>query len=431
MEERWWNRSESRLGGSGFSNFNDNAEYTFGVTEGPNCIYGIQAMDYGDHRRIGTCVTQVKRDGKTWDYSYEQLPAGYKTTIVNPDSTTREVVTWQADTLSGVYSSKDELGRITSYEYGSDWRVSKQTLPDGQYTTYGYDSRGNLTEVKDFVYGSTTPWRTQLASYPASCTSANFRTCNKPDWVQDANGARTYYVYDPAHGGVTIKTGPADTNGVRPQTRYTYTAKYAQVKNGSGTLVNIGTLYSDMAAPIYKLTKMSTCTYSTVVDPAVDPTMLATCINPTTSVADAAYEQVKEMAYDHPNLLLTSETVRNGTSTVSATTSYAYDSIGNVTSVDGPRTDVDDTAYTTYDVLRRKEYEIGPDPDGSGTLPRQIVKHYYDSYGNETRTEMGTGAASFNSTTGVATVSGFTWSMAKKMTYGDLGMLLKTEVVVP
>jgi hypothetical protein len=44
---------------------------------------------------------------------------------------------------------------------------------------------------------------------------------------------------------------------------------------------------------------------------------------------------------------------------------------------------------------------------------------------------MGTGAASFNSTTGVATVSGFTWSMAKKMTYGDLGMLLKTEVVVP
>jgi hypothetical protein len=38
-------------------------------------------------------------------------------------------------------------------------------------------------------------------------------------------------------------------------------------------------------------------------------------------------------------------------------------------------------------------FEIGVDPDGTGPLPRQIVRHVYDVDGREERTESGTGNA--------------------------------------
>lgn len=49
--------------------------------------------------------------------------------------------------------------------------------------------------------------------------------------------------------------------------------------------------------------------------------------------------------YETNNLLKTSETVAAGNGSLSATTSYTYDDNGNVTSIDGPRTDVDDRSY--------------------------------------------------------------------------------------
>ncbi|WP_204278149.1 hypothetical protein, partial [Escherichia coli] len=52
---------------------------------------------------------------------------------------------------------------------------------------------------------------------------------------------------------------------------------------------------------------------------------------------------------------------------------------------------MDETSYVTYDRLRRKVFEISPDPDGAGPLPRTMVRHVYDADGNEIRTEYGSG----------------------------------------
>ena len=58
------------------------------------------------------------------------------------------------------------------------------------------------------------------ANYDATCAIPV--KCNKPNWVKDALGNETDYAYDPTHGGVLTVTLPADLNGIRPQTRYTY-----------------------------------------------------------------------------------------------------------------------------------------------------------------------------------------------------------------
>ncbi|ESQ76551.1 hypothetical protein AEYBE204_19360 [Asticcacaulis sp. YBE204] len=306
------------------------------------------------------------------------------------------------DTLGGtrILSDTDAYGRKTEYEYADTVHLSKVKLPEGNYVEYEYD-RNRLTKVKSFPKGGGTPQVVE-AGYPSTCTAATAKVCNKPLWMKDAKGNQTDYTYDAQHGGVLTETGPADANGVRPQVRYTYELRQAQGLNSSNQMVNT-------EAPVWRLIRTSSCTTASWNNPAG-------CVG-------TVNEQIKEYAYNHPNLLVTSETVRAGDNSLSVTTSYTYDLVGNVTSVDGPRTDVDDRSYATYDAFRRKIFEIGVDPDGGGALKRQVIKHYYDTDGFEYRSEVGTG----NATDG----SDFVWSSAKKMTYDATGLLLKTEVVVP
>lgn len=277
--------------------------------------------------------------------------------------------------------------------------VAEAKSPEGSKTLYEYDARKNTTK-KTFV--SKDGSSTIVINWGYSSTCSNLIVCNQPNYVIDANGNRTDYEYDPVHGGVLTETGAADANGVHPQVRYGYTPMYAKVKDAGGNLVNA-------EGPIYKLTSTSTCRSASVSNPA--------------SCVGTANEQVTLYAYDSPNLLLTSTTVKAGDNSVSATISYGYDSYGNQIWVDGPRTDVDDKVYTTYDILRRPIFEIGVDPDGAGPLKRVMVRHNYDVDGNEALTETGTGYA----TNG----SDFIVSSFKRMTYDDSDRLIKTEVGRP
>jgi YD repeat-containing protein len=91
---------------------------------------------------------------------------------------------------------------------------------------------------------------TLSANYDSACTIPV--KCNKPNWVKDGLLNETDYKYDPTHGGVLTATLPADSNGIRPQTRYTYTQRLAWVLNASGA-------YVQSAAPIWVLATESNC----------------------------------------------------------------------------------------------------------------------------------------------------------------------------
>ncbi|NMG66546.1 hypothetical protein GPA19_16490, partial [Azoarcus indigens] len=62
-----------------------------------------------------------------------------------------------------------------------------------------------------------------------------------------------------------------------------------------------------------------------------------------------------------------------GSGKLNLTTSFTYDAVGNLTQVDGPRTDVTDTTTSTFDAERRvtqttdalgKQTRFGYDADG-------------------------------------------------------------------
>ncbi len=99
----------------------------------------------------------------------------------------------------------------------------------GLYTEYEYDSRLNITAIKENdvgYFGSPNHEVTlSAASYPSACNTANRKYCNKATWVRDANGHQTDYTYHAASGMVASVTQPADKRGVRPQRRYYYVQK--------------------------------------------------------------------------------------------------------------------------------------------------------------------------------------------------------------
>lgn len=310
--------------------------------------------------------------------NYNYVPERYQGTVSNPNGSTESFVV-QYGLLQ---SQTDGLGRTTNYTYSGQngvfygivgyarlARLSGISKPDGSSVTYNY-THGAVSSSSSLPAGGGNPLTTTVGLV-SSCTVQNYRVCNKPTYIQDPKGNQTDFTYDPAHGGILTETLPPDDNGVRPQKRYSYSQLYPKTLNASGQLVN--------GPPVWRLTRVSECISALPSNPA--------------SCVGTASEKVTEYSYNNNNLFLTSIKESLGGGSQSRTTNYTYDYAGNQTSEDGPRTDVDDTGYTTYDRLRRKVFEISADPDGVGPLPRIITHHVYDADGNEIRTEYGTGSS--------------------------------------
>jgi len=277
-----------------------------------------------------------------------------------------QLVDYVQDPLGNTTNYTFTGGQINYYQGGFIYgtanytRLSSLSLPEGNSQTWGYDSRGNINQVTNTPKsGSGLSATVIYANYDSTCS--NPVKCNKPNWTEDAKGNYTYYSYDPTHGGVTLVQSPADSNGVTPQTATTWAQYTAQVKTASG-MANAGTIWLPQT--------VSTCASA------------ATCNG-------SANQAITTTAYNTYNLLPSAVTTAAGDNSISATTGFTYDAVGNKTSVDGPRTDVNDISYTIYDSDRRPIYEIGVDPDGSGSLPRLVTHHAYTGM-LETQTETGT-----------------------------------------
>ena len=325
-------------------------------------------------------ITSLTNPEATWNYTYNDNTQ----TAINNTSQPR-VVTLKDSSNATVMSASVHKGvmlpmsvtvdgKTTNYtllqqqnSYGKKWgRITEKILPEGNKESYTYDARGNVTSVTHTPKsGSGLSAFTVNANYDSTCT--NFKTCNKPNWTQDGRGNYTSYTYSGTHGGLETTTLPADSAGVTPKTINTYQQFTAQKKDSGNALVDDGT--------VWLLRTTSTCSTAVTCDGTVN--QLKTTTDYYTSI----------------NLVPYVTSVATGDNSLSATTGYGFDWIGNVTAVDGPLSGTSDMTYKTYDANRRPVFEIGVDPDDGGALVRSMVKHSYDSMGRETQTEIGTGAS--------------------------------------
>jgi len=257
----------------------------------------------------------------------------------------------------------DELGRITTSKFDGRGRVIEHIFPEQNKELFAYDKNDNVIRKTLVPKPCVQPCETNIV------VNATYNTLwNKPATITDPKGSIT---------------------------KFTYVASGV----GAGELSKVELPSTEAGQSIFTYTYYSNGLTDTITAPNGVKT---------------------KSEYDTNGFLIKSTESATGFSHV---TEFTNDLLGNVTSVNGPRTDVIDVEYTTYDQLRRKVFEIGPDPDGTGDLKRQIVRHVYDADGNEIRTEIGYGAA--------VDGSDFVITQFKRMTYDASGKVIKTEAVIP
>jgi RHS repeat-associated protein len=248
-------------------------------------------------------------------------------------------------------------------------RLQKMTDPEGNIIKLKYGPNLKPSEIRRIAKpGLTLPDIVETAAYTCPVPSV---TCDKPTSMTDAKGITTDYTWDATHGGMLTETRPAPTVGAaRPQKRFSYTQLYAWYMNSAGTLVQAAT-------PVWKLSQISEC--RTGAAPAcvgtADETR-TTLVYGTSGVAN--------------NLLLTSKTIAAGDASLSATTSWTYDTNGNKLTEDGPLAGAADTMRWRYDALRRVIGVVEPDPDGTGPRLRKATRSSYSAAGDLTKVEIGT-----------------------------------------
>lgn len=367
-------------------------------------------------------VTSYSDGVNTWSYNYSYqavysvngpidfsqnyygLYGNMTTSAANPLGKVRTVVSFPGGIISdtnenGGITNIDAINKIfycaglkgTSITCYPDYtgRINSITAPGGSKISYGYGPFNYVTSVTYIPapgVPTSQPSRTISYGYESSSDSCALAVCNSISSFTDANSNVTNYTYDPTHGGLTSVTTPADASGVRPQERYTYQQFTAQNQVGAIWLPATSSICSTNA-----------------------------------SCSGTSDETVTMTSYEPVNLQPTTVTKNAGDNSLSSTASVGYDAVGNVVSTTDGNNNV---SYVTYDILRRKIFEIGADPDGTGPLLRQIVHHVYDADGKEIRTEMGVGSAIDG--------SDFVIKQFKRMTYDPVtGLLIKAEEVAP
>lgn len=315
-------------------------------------------------------VTYLSNNGVATNYAYSDVGSTRTTTVTDALSHNR-VVTTDLTTML-VSSDTDEAGRKTSYTYysGSGLR-NTVTAPEGNYATFAYDGRGNLTQTTlNPKPGSPLSPIVTSATYPASdpvntwqCASGTPAvTCNKPLTTTDANGNVTNYAWNSSTGLPTSVTSPAPSPGaVQPQTRYSYSSVYGQYLSG-GSLVNFAT-------PLTRLTGISQC-------------------QTTASCTGSADEAKTSISYGTANALPVSVSSGSGDGSLTATSALAWDTIGNKLTIDGPLPGTADTTRYRYDADREPIGTTSPNP-GNGQ-PDRATRITYNADGQVTKQEAGT-----------------------------------------
>ncbi len=306
------------------------------------------------------------------------------------------VTTYAYDGRGNLTRTTDPAGARTVYFYDDIGRVTASIDPVGTYTATTFDANGNVSSVRVYETAVGVPadggsqeeapaapagaFRETTYTYDnvnrmigSSVAGVKTGSFNGTSWVSATSAITTAFEYDAA--GNVVKT--TDANGNTTWSYYDVAGrKIAQVDgegyrtdwtyNADGNVLSERRYWNRAAAPT-----------GTSTPPAV--------------TADAAQDRITNFTYDlNGNRLSEARTgvqVHNGSggySTVTATVSYLYNGLGQVTR----KTEASgDQVNYTYDAGGRLTVEARAafvDQTGASVTP--TVDYYYDGVGNLSRT---------------------------------------------
>ncbi|KAB2888427.1 MAG: hypothetical protein F9K32_16560 [Desulfobulbaceae bacterium] len=258
-------------------------------------------------------LTTVTTSQGSWTYNYQN---DNLVAVTKPDNSTIQYIYDDANDAHNLTGVIDEAGtRVLTVTYDNQDRVTSSVKADGaDQVTIAYPTY-TTREVTDSL-GVKTSYTLEIMKGIAIVASMTGPGCSSCGGTSD-----TGYVYNDRSQIVES----TDANGVK--TTYTYDA------NGNTTSV----------------TKAAGTPLATTTTKTYDPVTNQVATITRNSVANPGQSAVTTMTYDsHGNLLSRQESGFSGSDPISRTTQYTYTATGQIASIDGPRTDVDDTVAFTY-----------------------------------------------------------------------------------
>jgi RHS repeat-associated protein len=330
----------------------------------------------------------------------ETDPTGAVTTSACDSAGNVTSLTQQIRAVTGTYTTQGSQSRLTTSTYDSLGRPITVDPPGPSYETRTYDASGRPTETSQLVVASPATFACSDATYD---DAGHVITQTAPDPAGNCNA-------NPSNRGVTSytwtwsdhqltqtdpngRTWTSDYDGLgRPislaspmgaHTFWTYRLSSTEdsvdvTTNATGTpQAPVGTdalTKKDILGQVTSTQLESLTPATTTYDVLGDPTLST----------DPAGVQTKNV---HDNLgELTKSTSAFGTSSAADTTP-TYNALGLVASVDGPRTDVDDSSTFVYDLDGRPLTVTSPGaflptgaiPPGTSTTPVSVSVVYDDA----------------------------------------------------
>ncbi|MBI5558770.1 MAG: RHS repeat protein, partial [Deltaproteobacteria bacterium] len=289
-----------------------------------------------------------------------------------------QTLTYTADVLASV---EDNYGRRLEFTYDGNGHLATLTTPAGDYT-YSYDSQGNLTGMtnpdattRSYLYedvndphnitgiinengilSSTVVYDTQdraVSSEKAGGVDKLTVTYNADNTRQltDSKGRVTNFALhvDYNIGRIKSSTGPgcgscpASTNA-----QYTHDARLL-VTSQTDALGHVTSYTYDSRGNMLSETKGAGTSQEQTTTYTYHPTWnLVTSIT-RASVASPGQTRMITFSYDaNGNLAQRTASGFRGASLISSSSTYGYNGLGQLSSVDGPRADTADTLNLTY-----------------------------------------------------------------------------------
>lgn len=309
--------------------------------------------------------------GNTTQYGYDAV--GSLNVVIQTNAATQLQTSYGYDGNGNKISQTDAQGRVTTWTYDINSRLTSRTLPSGQTERFQYDLSGNLNQKTDFA---------------GQVTTYVYNSLNQLIQIQRPDGSATLTSYT-VNGQISAVTvsGGSNSNGMQNgQTSYQYDARDRITKqtNPDGSYLAYG--YDANGNITERSTAAGTVKYS------------YNAIQQLVSVTDAG-NKTTSYSYDNAGRLTTA-TAPNG-----IIASYAYDTNGRLSQVlhqkangdivtgsrytfalNGQRTKIEEfdslstiTANVTTNPVRTINYQY----DGVNRLMQELVK---DRAGATTRT---------------------------------------------
>ena len=301
----------------------------------------------------GRLVSIKNRAGATQTLTYS---GGRLYQVIDP---TGRTLTFGYDGINRLITVTDPAGGVYGYTYDNTTNnnVVKVTYPDGKFKTYvynepAYTSGANLPNA---LTGIVDENGTRFATFKYDSANRALSTehAGGTDWfavAYNSDGTRT--VTDPL--GTSRTYGFQTTLGVRKNTGITEpcisgctTKTLSQTFDANGNLASRTDFRGVQTTYQYDLTRnLETSRTEAVGSPEARTitTRWHASFRLPTQITEPG--RTTTFTYDAAGNRLTKTITAGGQS---RTWSYTYNSFGQVTSVDGPRTDVSDVATLTYD----------------------------------------------------------------------------------